>query len=45
MTKNSLAPLFIAPTDRKKAAVRGDGPPNSTSSEIEHFIKLIGESV
>ena len=45
MTNNSLAPLVIAPTDRKKAAVRGDGPPNSTSSEIEHFIKLTGESV
>lgn len=42
MTKNSLAPLVIAPTDRKKAAVRGDGPPNSTSSEIEHFLNWLG---
>ena len=38
MTNHSLAPLFKAPIDRKKAAVRGDGPPYSTSSEIKQYI-------
>ena len=38
MTYHSLAPLSKAPIDRKKAAVRGDGPPNSTSSEIKRYI-------
>lgn len=43
MTYHSLAPSFKAPIDKMKAAVRGDGPPNSTSSEIKFLHFLFGE--